>query len=192
MPGGPPSATLTCTILEFLGISLTPIMHEITDEASDPCFIRALIFCAVVADSTVRQQAVSVAKKLLSHFAQVRPWLEETDSDTVEKLPACIWRHRYESLSQIYMQLARALTLSSSKVIVGLCQRILDEESHSLLTELHGYLRDCLFLMKKLPVSQLLILQAWSRNVLKLTNLFCRVFVPSRKMHMKFQRQVPS
>ncbi|OAA58846.1 Ras GTPase activator [Cordyceps fumosorosea ARSEF 2679] len=123
---------MICSILKFLSIDQSPIIGEFSGPTSDSVFFKSLLLCAVSAEPAIRQQAAEVMERLQADLPILLNEFESREEPDMLKIRRVVWNR-------------------SSGNLLKLGERLVDENDHSALSEIHSYLRDRFALLRELP-----------------------------------------
>ncbi|KFA64319.1 hypothetical protein S40285_02937, partial [Stachybotrys chlorohalonatus IBT 40285] len=129
---GKDNTSLICCILEFFDAAPQFLIDDIAGNGSSRGIAMPFLLCVISPDSSIRQLATRVAARLFEEHAEVFDSEENLRRLNLEELQTDFWSQ-------------------SSKVLVGLCERILGVNGDAELTALYSYLESRLLLLKALP-----------------------------------------
>lgn len=126
------TTNMICSILKFLAINQSPIIGELSGPTSDSVLFKTLLYCAVSADPTVRQQAAEVVERLHADLPILLSEFDNREEPDMVELRRGVWTH-------------------SANVLLRLGGALVTRRVPSALAEVHSYLKDRMHLLRKFP-----------------------------------------
>jgi neurofibromin 1 len=144
---------MICSILQFLDASPGRLLEDLASTpANGLTLFKPFLFCVISPNLAVRSLAVNVANRLFADHGEEFQQFESGQLLGTPEIRRELYSRRYLSIL-LKNEDATANKQCSSKVILGLCEKIASQGAGSDIATLHDCLEARLLLLKNIPVS---------------------------------------
>ncbi|KAF7549990.1 hypothetical protein G7Z17_g6012 [Cylindrodendrum hubeiense] len=130
--GGVDGIEMVCSILQFLDASPARLLDDLSGDNPSTGFFKSFLLCVLSAEPSVRRLATGVADRLLTGHLEAYRKFDFSHQFGTQELRGELWSR-------------------SSKVLLGLCERIALQKDDQGLVALQEYLKARLLLLKHMP-----------------------------------------
>ncbi|KAL6412878.1 neurofibromin 1, partial [Ilyonectria robusta] len=130
--GGIDGMEMVCSILQFLDASPARLLDDLSGDDPSSGFFKSFLLCVLSAEPSVRRLATGVADRLFTGHLEAYRQFDTGHQFGTQQLRGELWSR-------------------SSKVLLGLCERIALQKDDQGLVALQEYLEARLLLLKHMP-----------------------------------------
>ncbi|KAH7134832.1 hypothetical protein B0J13DRAFT_597650 [Dactylonectria estremocensis] len=130
--GGFEGMEMVCSILQFLDVSPAQMLLDLSGDDPNKTFFKSFLLCVLSAEPSVRRLATGVADRLLTSHVETYRQSDAFQQFGTKPVRGELWSR-------------------SSKVLLGLCERIALNKDDQGLIALQEYLKARLLLLKHMP-----------------------------------------
>ncbi|KAH6971880.1 hypothetical protein BKA56DRAFT_677938 [Ilyonectria sp. MPI-CAGE-AT-0026] len=130
--GGIDGMEMVCSILQFLDASPARLLDDLSGDDPSSGFFKSFLICVLSAEPSVRRLATGVADRLFTGHLEAYRQFDTGHQFGTQQLRGELWSR-------------------SSKVLLGLCERIALQKDDQGLVALQEYLEARLLLLKHMP-----------------------------------------